>query len=89
MAHANGALLLVDNSIMSPVLSQPLELGAGIRNMQRCDLSFNGLIFFPQIIVNCSWFFLLSDIVMHSATKFIAGHSDVMAGVLAVKGERS
>ena len=29
-----------------------------------------------------------ADIVMHSATKFIAGHSDVMAGVLAVKGER-
>lgn len=25
---------------------------------------------------------------MHSATKFIAGHSDIMAGVLAVKGER-
>lgn len=56
IAHANDALVLVDNSIMSPVLSQPLELGA--------------------------------DIVMHSATKFIAGHSDVMAGVLAVKGER-
>ncbi|KAF7112521.1 hypothetical protein RHSIM_RhsimUnG0220800 [Rhododendron simsii] len=55
IAHAHGALVLVDNSIMSPVLSQPLELGA--------------------------------DIVMHSATKFIAGHSDVMAGVLAVKGE--
>ncbi|KAI8562440.1 hypothetical protein RHMOL_Rhmol03G0037900 [Rhododendron molle] len=56
IAHAHAALVLVDNSIMSPVLSQPLELGA--------------------------------DIVMHSATKFIAGHSDVMAGVLAVKGER-
>ncbi|GAY33034.1 hypothetical protein CUMW_274520 [Citrus unshiu] len=28
MAHAHGALLLVDNSIMSPVLSRPLELGA-------------------------------------------------------------
>ncbi|CAI0374505.1 unnamed protein product [Linum tenue] len=56
IAHANGALLLVDNSIMSPVLSRPLELGA--------------------------------DIVMHSATKFIAGHSDLMAGVLVVKGER-
>ncbi|KAJ4971184.1 hypothetical protein NE237_004283 [Protea cynaroides] len=55
MAHAHGALLLIDNSIMSPILSQPLELGA--------------------------------DIVMHSATKFIAGHSDVMAGVLAIKGE--
>ncbi|CAK9141698.1 unnamed protein product, partial [Ilex paraguariensis] len=51
IAYARGALVLVDNSIMSPVLSQPLELGA--------------------------------DIVMHSATKFIAGHSDVMAGVLA------
>uniref|UniRef100_A0A803N5F5 Cystathionine beta-lyase, chloroplastic n=1 Tax=Chenopodium quinoa TaxID=63459 RepID=A0A803N5F5_CHEQI len=55
LAHAHGALVLVDNSIMSPVLSQPLELGA--------------------------------DIVMHSATKFIAGHSDIMAGVLAVKRE--
>lgn len=55
LAHAHDALLLVDNSIMSPVLSQPLELGA--------------------------------DIVMHSATKFISGHSDLMAGVLAVKGE--
>ncbi|KAI3878947.1 hypothetical protein MKX03_037344 [Papaver bracteatum] len=55
IAHDNGALVLVDNSIMSPVLSQPLELGA--------------------------------DIVMHSATKFISGHADVMAGVLAVKGE--
>ncbi|KAL6202908.1 hypothetical protein ACLB2K_026612 [Fragaria x ananassa] len=56
MAHAHDAILLVDNSIMSPVLSQPLDLGA--------------------------------DIVMHSATKFIAGHSDVMAGVLAIRGER-
>ncbi|MED6172298.1 hypothetical protein PIB30_048787 [Stylosanthes scabra] len=56
IAHAHGALVLVDNSIMSPVLSRPLELGA--------------------------------DIVMHSATKFISGHSDIMAGVLAVKDER-
>ncbi|KAF3614032.1 Cystathionine beta-lyase [Capsicum annuum] len=55
MAHAHGALVLVDNSIMSPVMSHPLDLGA--------------------------------DIVMHSATKFISGHSDLMAGVLAVRGE--
>ncbi|XP_024375089.1 cystathionine beta-lyase, chloroplastic isoform X1 [Physcomitrium patens] len=55
IAHEYSALVIVDNSIMSPVLSRPLDLGA--------------------------------DIVMHSATKFIAGHSDVMAGVLAVKGE--
>jgi cystathionine beta-lyase len=55
IAHEHGALVIVDNSIMSPILSKPISLGA--------------------------------DIVMHSATKFIAGHSDVMAGVLAVKGE--
>lgn len=55
IAHEYGALVMVDNSIMSPVLCRPLELGA--------------------------------DVVMHSATKFIAGHSDLMAGVLAVKGE--
>lgn len=29
MAHKHDALLLVDNSIMSPALSQPLTLGAG------------------------------------------------------------
>ncbi|RWR93783.1 cystathionine beta-lyase, chloroplastic-like protein isoform X1 [Cinnamomum micranthum f. kanehirae] len=55
MAHAHGALVMVDNSIMSPVLSCPIEFGA--------------------------------DIVMHSATKFIAGHSALMAGVIAVKGD--
>ncbi|PWA38497.1 cystathionine beta-lyase [Artemisia annua] len=56
IAHDNGALLMVDNSIMSPVLCQPLELGA--------------------------------DFVMNSATKLVAGHSDVMAGVLSVRVER-
>jgi hypothetical protein len=29
IAHEYGALLVVDNSIMSPVLSKPLDLGAG------------------------------------------------------------
>ncbi|KAI9126040.1 hypothetical protein K1719_003458 [Acacia pycnantha] len=51
IAHDNGAILFIDNSIMSPVLSNPLDLGA--------------------------------DIVMHSATKFIAGNSSCMAGSLA------
>ncbi|XP_020261875.1 cystathionine beta-lyase, chloroplastic isoform X2 [Asparagus officinalis] len=55
IAHSQGVLVMVDNSIMSPVLCRPLELGA--------------------------------DIVMESATKFVSGHSDLMAGVLAVKGE--
>ena len=29
IAHKHGALVMVDNSIMSPVLSKPLDLGAG------------------------------------------------------------
>lgn len=51
MAHGAGALLAVDSTAATPVLTQPLALGA--------------------------------DIVMHSATKAINGHSDVLAGVLA------
>jgi hypothetical protein len=29
IAHEHGALVVVDNSIMSPILSKPLSLGAG------------------------------------------------------------
>ncbi|MGI9364846.1 MAG: trans-sulfuration enzyme family protein [Rhizobiaceae bacterium] len=50
IAHEMGATLVVDSTAASPVLSQPLDLGA--------------------------------DIVMHSATKAINGHSDVLAGFL-------
>ena len=50
IAHAAGALLGVDSTIASPVLTQPLALGA--------------------------------DVVMHSATKYLNGHSDVIAGAL-------
>ena len=52
MAHGVGALLVVDSTAASPVLSQPLSHGA--------------------------------DLVMHSATKGINGHSDVLAGSLSV-----
>lgn len=51
-AHANGSLLVVDNTFASPALQNPLKLGA--------------------------------DIVIHSATKYLAGHSDVIAGLAAV-----
>ncbi len=47
------AVLVVDSTAATPVLSNPLDLGA--------------------------------DIVVHSATKAINGHSDVLAGFLAVK----
>ena len=53
IAHAHGALLAVDNSLLSPWLQKPLELGA--------------------------------DIVVHSATKHLCGHGDVMAGALIVR----
>ena len=52
IAHAHGALLVVDNTFASPVLQRPLELGA--------------------------------DIVVHSATKFLNGHSDMVGGIAVV-----
>jgi len=52
IAHGAGALLAVDSTAATPVLSRPLSLGA--------------------------------DMVMHAATKALNGHSDVIAGVLAV-----
>jgi cystathionine gamma-lyase len=53
IAHKYDALLGVDNTFASPVLTRPLELGA--------------------------------DIVMHSATKYIGGHSDLVGGALVVR----
>lgn len=57
VAHDVGATLVVDGTAATPVLSQPLGLGA--------------------------------DIVMHSATKAMNGHSDVLAGVLSVADPES
>jgi cystathionine beta-lyase/cystathionine gamma-synthase len=52
IAKKAGALLCVDNTFASPVLQNPLDMGA--------------------------------DIVMHSATKYISGHSDVIHGALMI-----
>lgn len=52
-AHAVGALVLVDNTFLSPALQQPLTLGA--------------------------------DLVLHSTTKYINGHSDVVGGAVIAK----
>lgn len=54
-AHAHGALVVVDNTFLSPMLQQPLKLGA--------------------------------DIVWHSNTKFLNGHSDVVGGSVVVKDQ--
>ncbi|MCP2015217.1 methionine-gamma-lyase [Deinococcus sp. HSC-46F16] len=50
VAHAAGALVVVDNTFATPYLTRPLEHGA--------------------------------DLVMHSATKYLGGHGDVVAGVV-------
>ncbi len=55
LAHANKALVVVDNTFMSPYFQRPLSLGA--------------------------------DIVVHSATKYLGGHSDVIGGTLVVDRE--
>jgi cystathionine gamma-lyase len=55
LAHARNALLVVDNTFMSPYFQRPLTLGA--------------------------------DIVVHSATKYLGGHSDVIGGTLVVNRE--
>lgn len=53
IAKANKLLFCVDNTFASPVLQQPLNLGA--------------------------------DIVVHSATKYLGGHSDLIAGLVVTK----
>jgi cystathionine gamma-synthase len=51
LAHARGALVVVDNTFATPWLQRPLALGA--------------------------------DVVVHSTTKYLGGHSDVVGGFVA------
>jgi cystathionine gamma-synthase len=54
-AHQAGALVVVDNTFLSPAGQRPFELGA--------------------------------DIVLHSTTKYINGHSDVVGGAVLARDE--
>jgi len=54
-AKAHDLILVVDNTFASPVLQQPIALGA--------------------------------DIVIHSATKYLNGHSDMVGGMAVAKSE--
>ncbi|MBT2483261.1 MULTISPECIES: cystathionine gamma-synthase [unclassified Microbacterium] len=56
VAHAAGAIVVVDNTFASPALQQPLALGA--------------------------------DLVVHSTTKYLGGHSDVLGGAVVFGDER-
>jgi len=53
LAHEYGALVICDNTFLSPYFQRPLDLGA--------------------------------DIVTHSTTKYINGHSDVVGGAVVEK----
>ena len=52
MAHQHHALVVVDNTFMTPYFQRPLSLGA--------------------------------DIVVHSATKYLGGHSDLIGGTVVL-----
>lgn len=54
-AKKKGLLTIVDNTLLTPFLQRPLELGA--------------------------------DIVIHSATKYLGGHNDVLAGLIVTRGK--
>lgn len=60
LAHKQDALLIVDNTFLTPLRQKPLDEGA--------------------------------DLVIHSATKYLTGHNDILAGVVIAKtkelGER-
>jgi cystathionine gamma-lyase/cystathionine beta-lyase/cystathionine gamma-lyase/homocysteine desulfhydrase len=56
VARRRGAILVVDNTFMSPFFQRPLSLGA--------------------------------DIVVHSTTKFLNGHSDSVGGVAVARAEK-
>ncbi|OIQ33436.1 MAG: methionine gamma-lyase [Roseobacter sp. MedPE-SWchi] len=56
IAHAQGAIVVVDNTYATPYLTRPIELGA--------------------------------DLVLHSATKYLGGHGDVVAGLVAGSAEQ-
>lgn len=56
LAHEAGALVVVDNTFLSPILQQPIALGA--------------------------------DFVVHSCTKYLNGHSDIIAGAVIAKEEK-
>jgi cystathionine gamma-synthase len=53
IAHAHGALAIVDNTFLTPVNQRPFDLGA--------------------------------DIIVHSTTKYLNGHSDVVGGAVVAK----
>ncbi|MFT5743718.1 MAG: methionine-gamma-lyase [Paracoccaceae bacterium] len=55
IAHAEGAIVVVDNTYATPYITRPIDHGA--------------------------------DIVLHSATKYLGGHGDLVAGLAVGKAE--
>jgi cystathionine gamma-synthase len=53
LAHANDAILIVDNTFLTPYFQRPFDFGA--------------------------------DLIVHSGTKYLCGHNDVLAGFVVLK----
>ncbi|GBD86007.1 cystathionine gamma-synthase [bacterium BMS3Abin02] len=53
LAHQNGSLMVVDNTLATPYLQRPFEFGA--------------------------------DLVVHSTTKYLGGHSDIVGGAVLTR----
>ena len=53
--HAAGAIVIIDNTLATPINQNPLDLG--------------------------------TDLVLHSATKFLGGHADALGGVICGRKE--
>jgi cystathionine gamma-synthase len=53
IAHSSGAILVVDNTLLTPYFQRPFEFGA--------------------------------DLIVHSGTKYLCGHNDVLAGFIVLK----
>ena len=56
IGHDIGALVVVDNTFLTPYFQRPLTLGA--------------------------------DIVIHSGTKYLGGHNDIISGIVVVKDSK-
>ena len=56
-AHAQDAIVIIDNTFATPYLYRPIEHGV--------------------------------DVIVHSATKYLGGHGDVLAGIVATSAARA
>ena len=73
-AHEHGIIVVVDNTFVSPFVQNPLDHGGWSENPMLPNKSSTNKR-------------LGADMVVHSGTKYINGHADLMMGVIATSSE--